>query len=365
MKFFCTKEKLERSVRIAEQFTGKQAALPILLDILFEQREATLTISATNLEYAVELIIQGSQRGEGRICVPAKIISSLLQSIKEGKVEIESKQDNLFLSTPIRTVRMSGHANADFPLIPKIKEGVEIRLPMLPFIHALERVLPAVSLSEFKPELNGVFLRASPTRIVIAATDTFRLAESTLLFEKKESAGSFSCILPSRVVHELTRIYTEEGEIRILGGENQIFFESGGVKVTSRTIEGNFPDYERIIPKTFETSCFLSREEIAGAVRSAAIFSSKIQDIQFLFHPKEVEVFSINPDVGESKISLPTALQGKEAHSSFNYRYFLDGLGSLKEEEIFMGLNGESGPALLRNKSDTSFFYLLMPIRRA
>ncbi|MBI2122211.1 MAG: DNA polymerase III subunit beta [Candidatus Sungbacteria bacterium] len=348
---------------IAERFIGKNLTLPILGNILFECDGGNLKISATNLEYAIQAEISGKSGKAGKACVPAKVINSLVQSLRDDKIELEEKQANLVVTTDTRRVIINGVSADDFPLIPKIKKTSVFSIDSATLQDALAKVLPSVSTSEFKPELTGIYMRVSQKEICLVATDTFRLAEKKIEMDDKIKGDSCAFILPSRIAQELVRVLPTGEDVMVSLGDSQVLFEVRGIKIISRLIEGNFPEYGAIIPKEFGASGFFKKFEVVDAVRSSSIFSSKLQDVAFNFYSKGAEVSSANSDIGEFKTSLTAAVTGKELLISFNYRYLLDGLNALHEEEFFFGLNGENKPSFLRNKTDGSFSYVLMPIR--
>ena len=363
MKFTCVTEYLKKALASAERFTGKNITLPILANVLLEADENVLRITATNLESAIQMSIHGSSSRSGKACVPVKVLSAFIQSIGEEKIQIEEKQGSLIIKTDTRDTRINGVSADDFPLIPKIKKTNSVTLPSAILCEGISRVLPAVSLSEFKPELGGVFMNVSPTSMRLAATDTFRLAEKTIPFESKKDIENFSFILPYKISQELTRVLGGEGEVNISIGENQILLETDGCMIVSRLTEGNFPEYAAIIPKNFETSCFVTKDAFINAVRASSIFASKLQEVTTAVKNKSLEVQSLNQDVGEYKNTIPCSPSGKDLMIGFNYKYLLDGLQSTNEDEIFFGLNGEQSPSLIKNKSDALFLYVVMPIR--
>lgn len=362
MKFSCAKDNLGKAIAAAERFTGKNITLPILGNVLLEASGNTLTVTATNLEYAIQISVGGKGEKPGKATVPAKILNSLLQSIRDERVELEEKQSNLNVHTDTVTARINGMNADEFPLLPKIKKDHTLQSDSSALRQGLERVLPAVSASEFKPELTGVYFQIEARTMRLVATDTFRLAEKTIPLEER-AEQPFSFILPQRVALELARISADKDEVMITVGDNQALFEADGARIISRLIEGNFPEYGGIIPKQFEASSFLKREEVASAIRSSSIFSSRIQEVILNFREKLLEINSNNTEIGEQKISLPASTTGNEIKISFNYRYLLDGVMSIDEDELFIGVNNENAPSLLRGKSDNSFLYVLMPIR--
>lgn len=363
MKFVCMKNNLERALGIAERFTGKNVTLPILGNILLEFNSNSFYVTATNLESAVRISIPGRVTGSGSVSVPAKITSALIQSIKEEKVELEEKQRHLVVRTDTKDSKINGVNVEDFPLIPKIKNSSTFLVDSVELRIGLEKVLPAVSVSDFKPELSGIYFKVSGTSLHLASTDTFRLSEKQLELEEKYGGEPIFFILPQKVSQEVARIFNNDEVIKISLGENQILFETTEISLISRLIEGNFPDYSGIVPKNYETLCYVSRQELLDSIRSSSLFSSKLQDVTFRFEEKRIEITSRNSEVGEYATSIPASCKGKDISLSFNYRYFLDGLNVLDEEECFLGLGSDVSPTLLRNKEDGSFLYVLMPIR--
>lgn len=364
MKFVCVKENLEYAVSIAERFTGKNITLPILSNILIESKNNLILVTATNLEYALQILVPGKIYREGKISVPAKILSQLLQLIKNKRLECEARQENLIINTDTQNVCINGTKTEDFPLIPKLNVTSSFLVDPKLLQDNLIKIMPAVSTSEFKPELSGVFFRVSLNSLELAATDTFRLTESKITISKKREGDSFSFILPHRVSQEIARIFGEKNEdVKISIGDNQVVFEIEGIKVLSRLIDGNFPEYSSIIPKQFSVTAFLNRQEFIDAVKSSSIFASRIQGVNIHFYDKVLEISSTNPDIGENKIKIPVSYTGGKVQLNFNYRYLLDGINSLSEEELFIGVNDETKPSLIHDKSDNSFKYILMPIR--
>jgi DNA polymerase-3 subunit beta len=374
MKFICLKENLERALIIAERFTGKNITLPILGNILLEASETALFVTATNLEYAIRIKVAGKIEKAGRVSVPAKIISSLLQSTRSEKVDLEEKQGSLFIKTDTRDIRINGIIAEDFPLLPKIKKTYSITMDGPSLVNNLAKVLPAVSFSEFKPELNGVFFKAANNLLYLAATDTFRLAESSLTLAEKTQNKEINFILPQKTAQEIARLPVKE-ELEISGGDNQILLETEDIKIISRTIEGNFPAYDGIIPKKFEVASFVNREKLVETIRSASIFASKLQEVRLNLTRQILEVTASNPEIGDYKTKIEVQSSGKSFSDptkeggetgvslGFNFRYLLDGLAALDDEEIFLGLNSENAPTLIRNREDDFFKYVLMPIR--
>ena len=208
MKFSCLKSHLEHALSNAERFVGKNVTLPILGNVLLQADEHGLMVTATNLEHAVEIRVPGDTKRPGKVSVPARIVSSLIQATREEKIELEAKQGNLFIASDLRESRVNGVNAEDFPLIPKIKKTAGFSAGADVLSPALSHMLPAVSSSDFKPELGGVFMKVQQNTLIFAATDTFRLAEEEIAVTKGP-ATPVSCIIPQRTSQEMARILAE------------------------------------------------------------------------------------------------------------------------------------------------------------
>lgn len=365
MKFICVSEKLAQALSLAERFTGKSITLPILGNILLEVRKGVLFITATNLEYGIRIALQGKESQDGRVSVPAKIISPFIQSLKGEKLELESSQSHLVIKTNGRATKVNGSSANDFPLLPSIKKAFSFILRGGALQRAVEQVIPAVSTSEFKQEFTGVFCSLSGNALHLVATDTFRLGEKKITLLKKPESGFTPFIIPRAVIQEVARAFSQEDEIIVSFGDNQITFESDGIYIISRIIDGTFPNYTGIIPKEFGISCFVGRNELKDALKAAGIFASKLSDVTLTFNSKKLTLRAANPDIGEYHTDIPIkAEQTKgEIQTSFNIRYLLDGVNALSEEEIFFGCNATDAPSLIHDKEDGTFLYVVMPIR--
>ena len=364
MKFLCLKENLEYALALAERFTGKNLTLPILGNLLLEADDNCLSVTATNLESAIKISVSGKSYKKGKATIPAKIISSLIQSIKEEKIDLEEKQGNIFIKTNSRDIRINGTSADDFPILPKVKKTYSFSVEGFVLGRGMEKVLPAVSTSEFKAELTGVHFKAAGSKLYLVATDTFRLAEKVLELVKKNEGSSISFILPQKVSQEVPRVFGGlEEEVDIALGDNQVIFETSKIKIISRLVDGNFPEYSSIIPKEFQLNAVANRREFTDAIKSSSIFASKLQEITLKFKNKELEITSLNQEVGEYKTVIPVVAAGKETVLGFKYRYLLDGVNALDEEEMLVGLNAVDKPSLLKNKKDNTFLYVAMPIR--
>lgn len=362
MKLISTRNNLRNAFQTAERFTGKNMSLPILSHIFFEAGENKARCVATNLEMGVEFTVPCKVVKSGSLTLPAKLVNTVIQSLDEETITMEVKDSILSIRTDSSTFSIQGIAPNDFPTLPKIKKEAEFSFVPGELKRALIQVVPALATSDFKPELTGVFVKKDAKKLTLAATDSFRLAEKTLALPS--SPEGVSMIIPGRACHELLRIIPDGIEAgTILYGENQMVCEFPNTLILARLIDGAYPDYETIIPKTFETALAAGREEFVRKIKAASAVASKLNDISICFSPGETYIEATNAEVGKSRIQLGAKVKGKEGKVSFNFRYLLDGLEALGGEEVMLSLGGDQLPALLSDPSDPSFRYILMPIR--
>ena len=362
MKIVCTKNNLREAFQLAERFTGKNFTLPVLANIFFAADGNKVRCVATNLEMGVEVSIPGKVVKAGSITVPGRVINTLIQSIDEDTVVIEEKDASLTIKTDSSNFTLQGIDPKDFPMLPKIKKEHEFSVSSGGLRKALGQVLPASAVSDFKPELSGIFVKREGKTMTLAATDSFRLAEKTLTLPS--AAEDISFIIPGRTCQELLRTLPEgDEEVLVSEGENQVRFNFAGVHIVSRLVDGTYPDYAAIIPKEFAAHLSAGRDELIRKVKAASILSSKLNDIVVTSSEGESFVEAANAELGKSRIQLSAKTKGKESRVSFNFRYLLDGLEALSGEEAILSVNGDSSPALIRDPNDSSFRYVLMPIR--
>lgn len=359
-------EDLQKKISIAERFTGKNSTLPILGNIFFNCTDQKIEIIATNLEIACVLTTQAKISHEGSFTVPARSFSSYIQTLHpDTKVILEEKEGVLHIESDGIKTKLLTIPPKDFPIIPKIKHDVYISIPKNDFQNTLKQVISAASISQIKPELNGVYVSWNKNDHILtcAATDTFRLSEKKL-FLLKEICNDFSFILPSKSVQELIHFDVPDDYFKCSYGESQIMITCGENEFISNTIHAAFPSYTSIIPKTFETTIEIQKESIIDAVRSSSFFSSKLQDIKLRAETNDsLELYAANNEIGETTISLPAHIKGKPLQVSFNYKFFLDGLVSLEGDIVILSLNNESSPVLLKAADTIPYLYILMPIR--
>ncbi len=377
MKIIILKENLNNGLNIVYRVAGKNLTLPILNNILLVAEQNFLSLSSTDLELGIKYWTLGKVEKEGSLTVPAKILSSFVSLLPEKKISLEAKNQTLYIDCENNKTQIKGLDAQDYPIIPKIEDENFIELSILPFCEGLSQVVDFTSPNQVRPELSGVYLSFQKDRVQITATDSFRLAEKTLYFEKKINREC-SFILPQKTARELVNIFSEkDGKLKLYLSPNQALFECPmtetphpQIQMISRLIEGDYPDYQSIIPKKYAVQMALNKNEFLNQIKTASIFSSKSNEVKIRVNPKkeEIEILSQNPELGENKSVLTGKIseasdKSKEIETIFNYRFLIDGLVNIKSSKVLFEIDGEEGPAVLRPEGDINYLYVVMPIK--
>jgi DNA polymerase-3 subunit beta len=391
MKFSCKTENLKNALSRLDKITSKKTSLPILENILLEAKKGFLYVCATNLEIGARIKIGVKTEESGSVVIPGKILGNFLSLVKDDNISLKlrEKTQELEVTSQRHQVKIKGLSAEDFPSIPRAKNKQFFQIEAAGLRRVIPGLLTSVAYNDSRQELNGIYMRfdRDQSKLILAATDSFRLAEARvsvvkdsiseemlLFWDKKESV-----ILPAVIFSEIQRSLLEEGLVEMVFEEGQLFVKIGNTWLVSRIISGNYPEYQQIIPKEFETQIEVKKEELEEAVKIASIFTgvqkSEIK-IKGEVGKKRLEVSNEADQLGENYSQLESDIKGKDFQLLFNSRYVLEGLtsGFPQSERLFVELNPQNSPVLIKgisgkNKkqpsdSEPEFFYLVMPINR-
>ncbi len=366
MKLVILKNNLREGLNTVERASSENNNLPILKNVLLKTFNNKIQLSATNLEIAVSKFVSGKIIEDGSITVPLGTLLTIVNNTNSERINLETNQNTLIFKTDNYEATIQGLPEEEFPIIPKIENSKNyIALSAELFRDAVVKVANAIQPSEIRPEIGGMLLDFQVTHFKLVGTDSFRLAEKTIHENSYKSTfqKGFRIIIPLKTMQEFLRTITK-GEVVIFIDPNQILFKNDEIEIISRLIDGNYPDYDPITPKSFETEISIEREHLINAVKLVSTFSGKVNDIRMKMKDgkKVLEVYSVNQLLGENKYLVPIKAKGDEFETSFNWRYMTDGLKNFGAQELFFGVNGSHRAAMLKNPNDVSYFYILMPI---
>lgn len=369
MKIIILRSNLKESLAGVEKAISESGNLPILKNVLFTTFQNKIKICATNLDLAITKLASAKIIEEGGITVPFHTFYSLVNNSANERILIETDKNNLIFKTDNYSAKIQGVDKEDFPIIPKISnEDNSIEIDGGIFKEAINKVLTAAHISEVRPEISGVLMDFQITMMKFVATDAFRLAHKTVnnnQFKTNFNYG-FKAIIPLRTISEVVKIFPENKSLKIFVDNNQILFRNEDTELISRLIDGEYPDYEQIIPKSMDTEITVNKEQLVNAVKLASNFSGQTNDVKIKIDSgnKVMEVHSANQYLGENNYLIPIKLKGAQFEEiAFNWRYFLDGLKVVDHENLVFGVNNNSKPSLIKHPEDASYFYILMPIK--
>lgn len=364
MKIECSVEKIKNAVSQTERVTGKNLTLPILNAILLVASGKSLKLRSTNLNLGIEIEIPAKVEKEGILAVSGSVLNGTFSNVSQNEnVFLEEKDGNLLVKTKKSQIRLKSQPYEDFPTIPRVT-GTSFEIEAKKLVEGIKSVYYSSSVSDIKPEISSVYLYTKEDSLVFVSTDSFRLAEKRIkIKEVPEIAG---LLVPFKNVGEILKVFGEfQGMIKVCFNKNQISFSSDNLYLTSRIIDGIFPDYRQIIPKEFDTDVVVLKQDLLNALKLSNVFSDKFNQVNLKIVPKEkvLELSSFNNDIGENKTYLDSVINGKNADLSFNYKYFLDCFQSINTDSVSIKLS-EGKPMVISPVSDTSFTYLIMPMNR-
>ena len=354
---------------------GKNVNLPILNNVMLEAKEGNIKFITTDLEVGIVATVRGKIEEEGVFTVDAKVISEYIALLPNKKVDIRLKDKKLKIESENYKTIINGQVADEFPLIPQIDKKEYYKVDVEKFREALAQVIFAVSSAETRIELTGVLFDFSKEVLTLVTTDSYRLAERTIKIESN-GMNEKQIIVPAKALQEVIRILSavknedvgeEKKELTIYTTENQILFTIGTIELVSRLIEGQYPDYKQIIPQASGTTAVINKDEMLRAVKAAAIFSKAgINDINLDFpsNKNKVTITSASSQVGENTTEIDAKVSGKDNGIVVNYRYLLDGLNNIKNEDIKIDIIDGSTPCIFKSAAEDNYIYVIMPIKQ-
>jgi len=325
----------------------------------------SLKLRSTNLSLGIEVEIPAKIEKEGVLAVSGLVLNNIFSNVFQNEnIYLESVDGNLLIQTKKSKIKLKSQPHDDFPTIPRVV-GVNFDIESKKLIEGIKSVYYSSSVSDIKPEISSVFMYTNEENLVFVSTDSFRLAEKKIKMKGLEEISGI--LIPFKNISEILKVFGDfTGILKVCFNKNQISFSSDNIYLTSRVIDGVFPDYRQIIPKNFSTNATILKQDLLNALKLSNIFSDKFNQVNLSIKPKEkvFELSSANNDVGENKTHLDAAMTGEDVELGFNYKYFLDCFQSIITDSVSIKFSGASSPIVISPVSDSSFTYLIMPMNR-
>jgi DNA polymerase-3 subunit beta len=367
MRVVCGKDELAEKLQVVGRGVSTRTTVQILAGIMLRAAGGRLHLSATDMEISVRDSLEAQVEEEGAVVVPGRLLVDIVRLLPQGDVTLEHRADEGLarLTCGSASYSLNTYGPEDFPRLPDIEPDGAFAVEREAFLDTIARVSRSASRDESRPVLTGILVRFEGEKLVMAATDSYRLSvKETVL--ANGPGRELEAIVPARALQELARAgqTAESDTIEIGVQENQVVFAVDGIWLTARRIDGQFPNYKQLLPEQFEAEVHLPREELLDVVRRTGLLAQRKSPLRLRFEEGELTVSAQTQDVGEARESLPISYTGEALEIGFNAEFLRDGLESIGDETARLKLISPLRPGLLHGESD-DFLYLIMPIRLA
>src|ERR671930_1619636 len=362
MKIVCQRDELSQKLAVVARAVSTRASVQILSGVLLRAEAGRLHLAATDMELSLRSSLDAQIEGDGAVVVPGRLLVDLVRLLPESEVTIEHRADESVarVTSGPSSSTLHTYAAEDFPRLPDLDAVGTFTVDRESLLDTVSRVSRSASRDESRPVLTGILVRFETGKLVMAATDSYRLSvkETELPGEVPE----LEAIIPARALAELARIAQSGDTIELGVHENQVVFAAEDVWLTTRRIDGQFPNYKQLLPESFEHDVTLPRAEFLDVIRRVGVLVQRTSPLQLRFSEGELRVLARTQDVGEAEETLPVAFSGDPLEIGFNAEFLREGIESISADELRLRLISPLRPAVIEG-DDTDPTYLIMPIR--
>ena len=362
MKFTVSKDNLLDGLQTVQNVVSTRTTLPILSNVLLQAADGQLRLTTTDLDVGVSGAVEAQIEKPGATTLPARRLATIVRELPAAEIHVDIDSKNV---ASIRCgqsfFKILGLPEEEFPPLPKFTGAKEFKLAQKELRDGLKKTSYAISADETRYVLNGILFSFKENKLTMVATDGRRLALLDIELEFPRSQ-EVELIVPTKCVSELARLLGDEGEVKMMVGENQVAFELNDTLLVSKLIEGNYPNYRQVIPSEARERVTLEREQFLNSVHRVSLLASeKSNSVKLVFSKNNIEIAANTPDVGEARETLPVAYKGREFSIAFNPEFLMAPLRNLSNDEVYLDLIDEMSPGVI--KIQTPFLYVLMPMR--
>lgn len=367
MKFSVTTDKIQSALAAVMSAVPAKSTLPILGNVLLEADNKSLKLSTTDLEISITTCIETKIIKKGSIAIPAKTFSEIINAIPQTEIELEVVNNRIEIRFGTGDYKISGMSADEFPRLPEVNTSKEIRLPSDTMRKLIQRTSYAASSDETRPALNGILWQTNGEMMRMVATDGHRLAKVEA--ENAKLQGLYGdVILPPRALNLIGKLGADSvSEIGVIFGDNSVIFTCGNNTISTRIIEGPYPNYEQVIPKYNNKTLIVSKSLLMDTVRRVAILANTLtHQVKFLISKNTLQLSATNIDLGgEAVEKLPCQYDGEDVEIGYNAVYILDILKQMDGDEVKFALSTAVAAALITSEANSDYLCLVMPLRLA
>jgi DNA polymerase-3 subunit beta len=366
VKISLERDALLRQLQTVSRVASTRSAIQALSGVQVVASSKGCELQATDMDVGLRVPVEAEITREGVVVLPARLLLDVVRLLPAPEVSLELRpaQQDVELVSGNATFHIRTLRAEDFPPFPEPQDDSAVELPVEAFVSTALKVASSASRDETRPVLTGILVSASDRELRMVATDSYRLSVKETTLETALPSG-FEVNVPARALQELARVagHVEQEQLRISVRQNQILFELGGVTLSSRLIDGQFPNYRQLLPETFEHELRLASGELTEVVRRISLLAQKNAPLRLSFQPGELTISAQTPDIGEALESLPVSFQGEALEIGFNPEFLRAGLEAIEEGDVVLKLISPLRPGLIESGDDSRFRYLIMPIR--
>jgi DNA polymerase-3 subunit beta len=362
LKLRCERDELVRQLSVVSRALSMRSTVQILSGVLLEATEDRLSLAATDMELSLQASLEATVDEQGKVVIPGRLLVDLVRLLPEAEVVIVHRLEDgvVEITCGAANYRLHTYGVEDFPRLPDPGGAGLYSIDRAALVSTAVKVSRSASRDESRPVLTGILVRFEPGKVVMAATDSYRLSVKETPLEGE--APELEAIVPARALAELARIAQGDGELQLGVHENQVVFTIDGTVLTTRRIDGQFPNYSQLLPETFEHELTIPRDELLDVVRRAAVMSQRNSPLRLRFADGELTVSAQTQDLGEAHESMPVSFSGEPLEIGFNPDFLREGIESIDGDELRLKLISPLRPGLIQAESD-DYWYLIMPIR--
>src|SRR5438270_9915017 len=362
MKIVCQRDDLAQKLGVVARAVSTRASVQILSGVLLRAEAGQLHLAATDMELSLRASLDAQVEGDGAIVVPGRLLVDLIRLLPDSEVALEHRAEEnvVHVASGSSASTLNTYAAEDFPRLPDLDAVGTFTVDREALLDTASRVARSASRDESRPVLTGILVRFEVGKLVMAATDSYRLSVKET--ELSGDVPELEAIIPARALAELGRIAQSGDTVELGVHENQVVFAADDVWLTSRRIDGQFPNYKQLLPETFEHELTLPRNELLDVVRRVGVMVQRTSPIQLRFGEGELTVFARTQDVGEARESMPVQFTGEPMEIGFNAEFLREGIESIGSDDIRLKLISPLRPAVIEGGEDDPT-YLIMPIR--
>lgn len=361
MKFRCDRDALSEALQTVQRGVSSRPGIPALTGVLIQAAgDGTLTLTTTDLEVSARLSVEVQVQEEGLALVPARLLADTVKSLSDAPVDFEADQSQARIRCAAYEGALRLLPAEDFPSL-QPPTGIRVVADAPTFAEAVGQVARAASRDEARPVLTGVLLEVSREGVTLVSTDSYRLAVRELV---ATAGGEGKAIVPERAMSEAGRAAAgiDKGEVEIFLDESQASFQAGRLTLTSRLIEGEFPNYRQLLPEAYESRLTVSRQQLLDAVKRVGLLARDTSPVRLEFNALGVKLSSSSPDLGQAVEAVEARYEGDDITAAFNPNYLADGLSAVTGETVRLEVRDGLKPGIVKGESD-AFTYLVMPVR--